>query len=362
MAKRRKMTLFDVINTSQPLGLQVKDRSAANRAEARRPLDRSGGLMTAPTRGGKLTAAEELAILRRELGAKSVAATIDEPADEPADPHRAEHAARAIPLEPEATATIVAPRAPGPPRKPIAQNVREAWGAVAPKLNTVSAATARGARAAGRGAASAANASWQRASRLRDVDTRYLMTGAVIASAIVLLSGTFYVGRLLARRPADAITDVANVDLSQTRPDVLNLNARGNEANANLFNRVDAKLERQADPTRPTPHGNPAIFGGRDVSMNYVVVARYDTAIDADAAVDVLARYGVKATVERNLPHWEKDSGRDRFYVVGTEGFARVSGPTYASYLNTLGKVSDKEAGNNLPAKLSPAPYKFQRS
>ena len=145
MAKRRKMTLFDVINTGQPLGLQVKDRSATARLEPRRPFDRYGRATTTPPRGQKLSAAEELANLRRELGAKPAAGVEDI-----ADPHRAEHAARAIPLEPQATATIVTPRSP---RKPIGQSVRETWDVVSPRLNTAGVATARVARAAGRGAA-----------------------------------------------------------------------------------------------------------------------------------------------------------------------------------------------------------------
>ena len=187
------------------------------------------------------------------------------------------------------------------------------------------------------------------------------MTAGVALSAVILLTGTFYVGRMLARRPSNALTDVATVDLNSTRPNVLNV-SRGNDAN--LVGGRDAKLERGiVEPAKPTPPVvNSSLFGGRDLTLNYVVIARYETSIDADAAIEVLTKYGVKTTVERNLPGWEPKGSRDRFYVVGTDGFAKISGPAFTNYMNALSKISDKEAGNNLPAKLTPAAYKYQRA
>ena len=354
MAKRkRKVTLFDVINTGQPIGMTVKNRSVA----PIRP-DRAGGLLgrggAAAGRSAKPTAAEELANLRRELDGRTAASADVDSREVPQTQASAPDADRT-------PAVVVPPRVPKLPRKPIGESARDAWRVVAPRVNDVAAATWRGVRAVGRGATAATAASWQQARRVGDLDTRYLLTAGVGLAAIALLAGTFYVGRLLAHRPANDVTDATTL-AGGVRPDVLNLASavRGGDASASLADRSQPKLSQSVESPKSTPA--PAAFGGRDPSLNYVVIARYDTAVDAAAAVDVLAKYEVKSTVEKNLPHWEKEIGRDRFYVVGADGFARVSGTMYQAYLAKLARVSDREAGASLPAKLTPGAYKYLRS
>ena len=338
MAKRkRKMTLFDVMQAGGANGLQVRDRSPRPEPRGQRPaawtMDRkSAGTGAAAIR--TLSAADKMAEIRGELS------TGDD---------------RSIPLEPEPTAAVVVPRVP---RKPVGQSVGEAWAKVSPKLGDAGRAMGRGVSATGRGASTLATAGWNQARRVGEFDTRYLLTGVVAIAVVGLLSGAFYVGKFLIGRPTNDVIASANAGV---HPEVLDVAPRGGDPVASLANRQpQAQLERRPAATTPPAAPKSTVFGGRDLTLNYVVIETYGSPDDAAAAVDVLGKYKVRATVEKNLPAWGKSTGKDRFMVVGLDGFSRVSTPDYASYVATLDRVSEKEAGTTLPAKLKHGPYKYR--
>lgn len=343
MAKRkRKMTLFDVMHAGAPQGLQVRDRSPRPEPRGQRPaawtLDRNdvGRGAAGPVR--TLSAADKLAEMRGELS----------PSPRAADD-------RSIPLELEPTAKVVVPREP---RKPIGQSFGEAWAKVSPAVNGTGRAVARGVSATGRGASSLATAGIKQARRVGEIDTRYAFTAGVALAAVVLLGGAFYVGKLLIGRPTNDVIASTNLDV---RSDVLDVAPRGGGDNvASLANRpAQATLERRATPA-PTPAPKSTVFGGRDLNLNYVVIETYGSPDDAAAAVDVLAKYKVRATVEKNVPGWGKTTDKDRFMVVGLDGFSKISTSDYANYIATLDKISEKEAGTTLPARLKHGPYKYR--
>jgi hypothetical protein len=341
MAKRkRKMTLFDVMAAGQPVGLNVKDRQTLSRPVPTSRDDRPNG---------RPSAAEELAALRRER---------ERPAAVVEAPSRVDD--RSIPLEPAPEFTVA--KAPREPRTPISEHVRRAWAVAAPKVAGATRTATQGVRSVGRSTASLASAGWGQARRVRDIDTRYLWTGTVAAAGIALLVGAFYVGRLLFRGPSSTI--IADANTTDVRSDVLDIHSRGGEASASPANRpADIRLERGRPAIPVTPPAPPApasnVFGGRDLSLNYVVIETYNTPEDAAAAAEVLAQYKVRTTVEKNLPGW-RAGNQDRYMVVGLDGFAKISTPDFKAYLSALDRISEREAGKTLPAKLQHGAYKWR--
>lgn len=369
MAKRRrKMTLFDVMHTGQSVGLQVRTRTPAYHAAPVLPVTKKLAKLFGRTprkaeAAAPRSAADELAQLRRELATKN-------PASEPIAEERpsveaareASEASRAVapsrveesiadsfahePHEP------AAPREPAVPRKPLGDILREQWEVISPKLGALAAKLrtfgGQGARHAAFGLSGA-----------RELYNRYAVTTAAAVGVVVLLCGSFYAGKLLFNRPANSLQSVATNDV---RPEVLDINSkddsrtsdRANEPIANINSQPETKLERQTDP--PT---KPGVFGGRRTDLNYVIIQSYPTQPEAIATVDVLAKYGVKSTVEMNLPKWAA-SGTTLYSVVGIEGYPKLTGNTaYEAYLAKIAQISDKEKGLTLAKKLSPCPYRW---
>ena len=107
-----------------------------------------------------------------------------------------------------------------------------------------------------------------------------------------------------------------------------------------------------AAPVAPRPVAATSV---RQAGLNYVVIQSYPTRPEAEAAVQLLAREGVAATVESNLRGW----GADWFSVMGTRGFGRISGPEYEAYLAQIRTVSDKYAPVPKFKQFAPTGYKW---
>jgi hypothetical protein len=385
-----------VMHTGQPIGLQVRTRVPSYQPTPELPVTKKlaklfGRTGRKPDANRPLTAAEELEQLRRELGSKRVIA-VEEPAVEaPIAPrvttrsaaaavsttdgaaeapervesthrepitssfrnHERVAAAFARTAEPE-------PHLPQAPRRSFREVLGERWAIASPRLQAV---TVHLRSFGGRGADHAI-AHLQTA---RELYSRYAVTAAAAAGVVILLCGSFYAGKLLFNRPAVTLTsgDASSIADSQVRPDVLdisNTNARSNEAVANVSGaQTETKLERNAGRTSEgTTPAKSGAFGGRRLDLNYVIMQSYFTQAEAEATVEVLNKYGIKATVETNLPRWAM-AGKNLYSVVSVEGFAKMTGNSdFQAFMTSVNKINDKEAGNTLPKKLDPRPYRIQ--
>jgi hypothetical protein len=386
MAKRkRKMTLFDVINTGQPIGLQYRPRVPTHlptpELPVKRKLAKLFGLKSAQQPDRPLTAAEELERMRRELTGDPVEAVADTqpaaqvyaqtsserrhvedetqafestevPAHDPTSTYSRPSRSRVADLAAAAEAAEEAEVAPRAPRKPLSQSAREIWQTIEPKLAAVGAGTARFIKTSSKRSAGAGQLGW---THLRELGVRYGVTAGVAMGVVVLLCGSFYAGKLLLNRPSIPLpgTDLADSNL---RPDVIALDSgvRANEPIANLSeSKTEARLERGADNTAPTPTGP---FGGRSLDLNYVIVQSYRTRAEAQATVDVLNRHGIRTTVEQDLRGYQ-----GWFSVVSVDGFNKPStNEVYRRFLDAINQISDKERGTTLTMRLDPRPYRHQ--
>jgi hypothetical protein len=419
MAKRkRKMTLFDVINSGQPIGINVRQRIPTYQPTPELPVKKKlAKFFGRKPKDGRdpnqpLSAAEELELLRRELGGKSppvVRETAPAPTQEPAEenasheveepaafpftrvktkasrnieedaiadehsgaesdptarffsarnnsrtaadairtPRRAAEVAREIEVTP--------PAPPRKPRKPMRLVLNESWGKVAPHAERARALAQRVTLAS----FSKAQASIE---SLRNVNTQHAATIATAISGILVLGGAFYVGKVLLQRPASdtSLVDANGVNTTP-RPDVLDVSSGQAVANVSR-SAAEISLEKASAQQPQLAVAPSSVFGGRNTDLNYVIVQSYYSQAEADAAVDVLAKYGISTTVEKNLPGW-RSGERDFFSVVSSDGYAKMKdNAVYQAFLVTLGKISDRETGATLPKRLDPRPYKFVRS
>lgn len=383
MAKRkRKMTLFDVMHNGQSVGLQVRTRVPSYQPTPELPVTKKlaklfGRTPKSADANRPRSAADELAELRRELAAKNtpstpveasepvpspVAADVDdevevplvnsfreEPVAAPPQPARRKSAHDfAAELEEEEF------RETGPriSRRPIGEVLRERWALLSPKLGALAAQLK-----------SVGGQSSSHAARglgfAREMYSRYAVTTGAALGVVILLCGSFYAGKLLFNRPAsNAIVGGTSVAENNVRPDVLDVNnaTHSNEPIANIDStQTQTTLERQPETTTPKS----TVFGGRRTDLNYVIVQSYRTQAEAIATSDVLAKYGVRTTVELNLPRWAS-AGTTLYSVVSVEGFQKLSGnDQYKAFISKIATISDKEAGQTLPKRLEPGVYKW---
>ena len=380
MARRkRKQTLFDVINTGQPKGLQVRNRVPTYQPTPELPVQKKLAKLFGRRKPGAeldepLTASQKLEQLRRELSPPPAPEPIapilpttprattriaeyepEEPVEVPAAPRApaisVSDRVRMLAAEAEGSESPTINRSPG---KPIGQIAREQWSRVAPKLATLG-------QAVGRASSHGLIELRTLGSRVRDANSRYAVTALTACAVVVFVGGSYFAGRLLLNRPP---IDLASGTPTAIRSDVLDLaqHKSNGDTVANVDNRrSEPTLERSKGAASPspiiTPGSGSGVFGGRDLSLNYVIIQSCQTQADADATVEMLAKHNVPATVELNL-------GFNQFLpfaVVSTEGFARMSGNTkYTGFLSTLNKIGEQEAGVTIRDRLDPQPFKYR--
>lgn len=214
--------------------------------------------------------------------------------------------------------------------------------------------------------------------------TPFIVGGAILFTVVLaFVFGQVFRPRqpsaldLAAREARDGVTrpDVIRPDGSAPKPragdpapSVIDDNARSNVPAGNIVNPPSntSLVRRWNDP--------------QTVGENYIVVMSYTADADASATVEVLAKYGIGATVELNIPRYHGEGQPDRYYVVTTDGFAsrgtykaKVNGvdverqfkelaknPGYAALLQQIIKCNDAELKKTLPARLDPRPYKWE--
>ena len=382
MAKRkRKMTLFDVINTGPAKGLQVRHRVPTYQPVPELPVQKKLAKLFR-RRGGQpdrpLTAAEELEALRRELspGTASPAAThLSEPepiAESIQKKPVPRVTTRVVEYEPTpqeapreaAPAMSVADRVrmlagevddaerDRPARSngiPLGTRALRAWNRFTPHL-------ANAGRGAGRGVSGGFIHLRSSLSNFREYQSRYGVTVVTAVAFVVLLGGSFMVGKTLLSGPAQQPPLLAKQS-TDVRRDVLDFTTPAN-ANLNSAKPQATLVDRPAvvDPAKANAPISLA-FKGRDLSLNYVIIQSCATEADAKNTVEVLARYNVAATVETGLDWF---NSKLLYKVVSTVGFAKVSAnPDHARFMENLQRISDREAGNSIRDRLDPHALKL---
>ncbi|MFT3786169.1 MAG: hypothetical protein QM770_08385 [Tepidisphaeraceae bacterium] len=201
--------------------------------------------------------------------------------------------------------------------------------------------------------------------------TPFIIGGAVVGIVVF----AFVLGQVFNKRTPSQVELLAASNGDAVRSDVLDLTgavkpAPAGPAQANVpAGNID---QRQSSPTLTRRAGKP-LSSPETRGDNFIVVQSYTTDVDADAAVEVLTKYGIDCTVEKNIPRWTTPGQqKDRFYVVTLDGFASkgtvgpkpyarlADNPDYAATLNKLNQVNDAEFRKTLPSRLDPRPYKWE--
>jgi hypothetical protein len=215
--------------------------------------------------------------------------------------------------------------------------------------------------------------------------TPFIVGGAILFTVIL----AFVFGQIFRPRAPSALELAAREARDGvTRPDVIN--REGQPTGRANTPTEPAPVVIDGQPKSNVPAGNiaarqPAASlvkrwnGPQTMGENYVVVMSYTAEADAVATIEVLAKYGIGATVEMNIPRYHGEGQADRFYVVTNDGFsskgtagALINGvsvekpykelaknPDYAALIAQVLKCSEAEFRKTLPAKLDPRPYKW---
>lgn len=186
------------------------------------------------------------------------------------------------------------------------------------------------------------------------------VSAAICAVAVVVLLGLAYLfGRqsLGSPRPVLAQEPVRELRNKAAAPQVLKLSPSETPGGGDEM-RVAPPTTRGATPrfNEPAPPNNFVVDDPRrQAGLNYVVIQSYPSQQMADEVVQLLARNGVSATVERGLKGWS----RSWYMVVGTRGFARISAAEYKAYITQLKTISDKNLHQRSFKAFMPQAYKW---
>lgn len=183
-------------------------------------------------------------------------------------------------------------------------------------------------------------------------------TAIVTGFAVLVAIGLAYVtGRHTGRGPASAYGGPTTEEIRQgpVNADVTEIKTpsraptrvpRNSEAPAVSRTTTPGTAVRTPAPVpAPAPAaGSSAVPGAewvgrpRQIGLNYVVIQSYPSDLRkmADEAVDVLARGGVDASVERGLRGYGS-----KWVVVGTAGFDSVRTPEFQAYVKKIERISE---------------------
>lgn len=198
----------------------------------------------------------------------------------------------------------------------------------------------------------------------QQITFRVSYTSAIVTgfAVLVVVALAYLLGRNMARGPAQALGGPSTVEIRQgpARPDVMDL--RGSGASRATPRQSPAVPDESASVAPPTGVLQPGIAstsppGRRIAGLNYVVIQSYPDEASAKAAVDILQQHGVGCTVEKGLRGLKSDWS----IVVGTDGFAKVSGREYETYIKKIEQISDKFASRKSFKAFQPFGYKWDR-
>jgi hypothetical protein len=186
--------------------------------------------------------------------------------------------------------------------------------------------------------------------------TSAIVTGFTI---LVVVALAYVVGRQMSRGPAQAMGGPSSEQLRQgpANPQVLDI-AGTSTPERTVSPPAGGARPSTATPVVPTRSPTTAPSGKRIMSMNYVIIQGYPDEASAKAAVQILQEHGVGSTIEKGI----RGLKSDWFIVVGTDGFVKVSGRDYETYITRIQQISDKFAGSRRSFKaFEPLPYKWDR-
>lgn len=166
-------------------------------------------------------------------------------------------------------------------------------------------------------------------------------SGAIIAGAAIAVIG---LGVLVARHGSHA-PQSADAETLTARPTVLDLNPNSAAASPAP---TETKRTHSAAPAASSAHvaATPAAAGvapQRQVNLNYCIVQGYKGEKLANEAAAFLNSHGIACTVETNLPRY---GGNGWYFVVGLDGFTRISSPEYAAYRKKIESLSQQYASS----------------
>jgi hypothetical protein len=187
--------------------------------------------------------------------------------------------------------------------------------------------------------------------------------------AVVVIVGLAYViGSHMTRGPASAMgQSVEQLRSGKPAPGVLRVGQGGERVVTN---------DPAPQETRATPEQNssgsgangqatggaggpaaPLANGKRIVGMQYVVVQSYPDEADAKAAVDLLGKNGIGASVQQGFwparPTW--------YTVIGTREFDHIrSNPEFDKYLKSINDLSSRFAGTSKFKRFEPMAVKWK--
>lgn len=166
--------------------------------------------------------------------------------------------------------------------------------------------------------------------------------GLIVAGVVLLFAGAFLVGRMLSSETARPLAQESDV-----APPPANL------VQAETTTRIVPAAKVNLDAPRIDP------VSKRQVGLNYVIVQSYSEEADAIAAREVLEGFGIRTTVEPSLPGWVRP-GLKMWSLVSVDGFEGTrSNREYNRFIEAVKRVSDQEYGKTLGKRLEPAPYKW---
>lgn len=143
-------------------------------------------------------------------------------------------------------------------------------------------------------------------------------------------------------------------------PEVLDVGSSGESSTPSFGSPLNPT---QTAVRAPTSSGRAVVPDGfrRTNGLNYVLMQSYHASEEQQAVAtrDALLDAGVGATIERDIPGWEK-----RLSVVGTDGFEQMkNNPQYQEYRRRLDDVSRKAtAADRRIKKFEPQAVQWGRS
>lgn len=202
----------------------------------------------------------------------------------------------------------------------------------------------------------------------QQVTLRLSYTAALISGfALIVVIGLAY---LLGRqtRPAMSLPILSSATTDQLKsgpaqPEVMEINrpAAPEEAAAEeaVAESALSSEPNQVSPTfnDPRPPATLVVQGGkRNIGLNYAVIQSYADAKIAQDACNILNKNGVACSIERELKGW-----KGLYFVVGQDGFNRISSPEFKNYLKRIEQVSDQFAPRKSYKAFQPVAYKWDR-
>jgi hypothetical protein len=202
----------------------------------------------------------------------------------------------------------------------------------------------------------------------------YTTAGIGAFALLVIVSFAYLIGRQVTTGPAPAIASRSTEQIRQDepQPQVLDFTRGGTSSIPPASNgpmRTQPQTSRQAPAVAPSPAvtspapspGNSSIpedDGPRTIGLNYIIIQSYRDQDMAGRYAQLLAREGVRCTVEQDLPNWSQ--GGPWYSIVGTRGFARIrNNPDYDSYMQSIRAVNERHGLTGF-RRFDPQPYHWK--